>query len=277
MRSGKWDVRISRSRDLALKYPSAVEGLRFYQHIAQFQKSLYSDLEKECGKEPVARQPGTLRQELDLFILLPRFGAFLAVVEKNAPAPLAQAAASLRAGGGTIWQEILSGYWHAGSESGAELELSVDLDASGALLAWTFLQPYAEYLADYTAHPPLHSTPAVCPLCSSHPIVGALRPEGDGGKRWLICALCAHEWAYRRLVCPSCGGEDVHKLPVYTANEIANVRVEACDICHHYIKTVDMTKDGNAVPVVDEIATIALNLWAEEHGYTKIQTNLLGI
>ena len=35
------------------------------------------------------------------------------------------------------------------------------------------------------------------------------------------------------------------------------MRVEACDVCHHYIKTVDMTKDGNAVPVVDEIATIA--------------------
>ena len=41
----------------------------------------------------------------------------------------------------------------------------------------------------------------------------------------------------------------------------------------------DRTKDmrGITVPVVDEIATIALNLWAEEHGYTKIQTNLLGI
>jgi FdhE protein len=271
MRSGKWDVRISRSRELALRYPSAAEGLRFYGHIAQFQKSLYSDLEKECGKEPVARLPGTLRQELDLFILLPRFGAFLSVVEKNAPAPLAQAAASLRASGGTRCQEILLTYWQADPESGS------DLDPMQTLLAWTFLQPYAEYLADYTAHPPLHSTPAICPLCSSHPLVGALRPEGDGGKRWLICALCAHEWAYRRLVCPSCGGEDVHKLPVYSANEIASVRVEACDICHHYLKTVDMTKDGNAVPVVDEIATIALNLWAEEHGYTKIQTNLLGI
>ena len=75
MRSGKWDVRISRSRDLALKYPSAAEGLRFYGHIAQFQKSLYDDLEIECGKEPVARLPGMLRQELDLFILLPRFAA----------------------------------------------------------------------------------------------------------------------------------------------------------------------------------------------------------
>ena len=270
MRSDKWDVRISRSRDLALKYPSATEGLRFYGHVAQFQKSLYGDLENECGREPVARLPGTLRQELDLFILLPRFAAFLSVVEKNAPVPLAQTATALRAMGGTCWQEVLTNYWQADAQS-------ADMDPSQTLLAWAFLQAYAEYLADYTAHAPLHTTPATCPLCSSHPVVGALRPEGDGGKRWLTCSLCAHEWGYRRLVCPSCGSEDVHKLPVYTANEIANVRVEACDICRHYIKTVDMTKDGNAVPVVDEIATIALNLWAEEHGYTKIQANLLGI
>ena len=175
MRSGKWDVRISRSRELAQKHPSAAEGLRFYGHIAQFQKSLYDDLEIECGKEPVARLPGMLRQELDLFILLPRFGAFLSVVEKNSPGPLAQAAASLRANGGTRWQEILTNYWQADLQSAAEL------DPSQTLLAWAFLQAYAEYLADYTAHPPLHSTPAICPLCSSHPVVGALRPEGDGG------------------------------------------------------------------------------------------------
>src|ERR1700756_2553261 len=128
MRSGKWDVRISRSRPLALKYPSAAEGLHFYRHIAQFQKSLYDDLEVECGKEPVARLPGMLRQELDLFILLPRFAAFLSVVEKHGPAPLAQDAASLRASGGARWQQVLTEYWQADSQAGAEL------DATQALL-----------------------------------------------------------------------------------------------------------------------------------------------
>ena len=140
-----------------------------------------------------------------------------------------------------------------------------------------FLQPYAEYLADYSAHPPIHATPQVCPLCSSKPLVGVLRPEGDGGKRSLICSLCATEWNYRRIVCPACGEEDVHKLAVYTAREFPHVRVEACDTCRTYIKTVDLTKDGHAIPVVDELATIPLNLWAADHGYTKLHTNLLGI
>jgi formate dehydrogenase maturation protein FdhE len=40
---------------------------------------------------------------------------------------------------------------------------------------------------------------------------------------------------------------------------------------------VDLTKNGLAVPVVDELATIPMNLWAHEHGYVKLRTNLLGI
>ena len=153
----------------------------------------------------------------------------------------------------------------------------MNLEPAEALLSWIFLQPYAEYLADHTDWTAPSGTPSVCPLCGGKPQVGALRPEGDGGKRSLICSLCATEWNYRRIVCPACGEEDVHKLAVYTAKEFGHVRVEACDACHSYIKTVDLTKDGHAVPVVDELATIPLNLWATEHGYLKLQNNFLGI
>ncbi len=277
MRNGKWDARIARARELVATYPSATEGLRFYRRIAQFQKSLYAELEARCGKEQVSRLPGTLRQEFDLFVLVPGFAAFLAIVETNAPAPLAQAAAAHRASGGKSHLETLTNFWRPRSESDVTLDPASNSDPSQTLLAWMFLQPYAEYLTDYSTRPPLHATPPVCPWCSSKPLAGVLRPEGDGGKRSLICSLCGAEWDFRRIVCPGCGEEDVHKLAVYTANEIAHVRVEACDTCHQYIKTVDLTKDGHAVPAVDELATLPLNLWAADHGYTKIQTNLLGI
>jgi formate dehydrogenase maturation protein FdhE len=49
------------------------------------------------------------------------------------------------------------------------------------------------------------------------------------------------------------------------------------DGCQSYIKTVDLTKDRRAVPLVDELATIPLNSWATEHGYLKLQNNFLGI
>ncbi len=79
------------------------------------------------------------------------------------------------------------------------------------------------------------------------------------------------------MLCPGCGEQTAEKLAVYTASQFSDVRVEACDTCHRYIKTVDLTKNGRAVPVVDELATIPLNLWAQEHQYVKLQPNLLGI
>lgn len=271
MKNGKWDARILRAEELASTHPFASEGLRFYGHIAQFQKSLYSELEAECGTAKEHRLPGTLRDELDLFLLLPRYGAFLSIIEKNAPALLAESANALRTKGGNRWQENLVEFWRSDSKTPPRL------DPAQTLLSWVFLQPYAEYLADYSLHDPLHATPSICPLCSSKPQVGVLRPEGDGGKRSLICTLCSHEWEFRRMICPACGEEDVHKLAVYSAKELGHVRVEACDTCHSYIKTVDLTKDGHAIPVVDELATIPLNLWAADHGYTNLHTNLLGI
>ena len=116
-----------------------------------------------------------------------------------------------------------------------------------------------------------------CPFCGEKPVAAVLRPEGDGAKRFLLCSLCFTEWEFRRLLCPNCGEEDKDKLPVYTAEEFPHVRVEACDTCRVYLKAVDLTKNGLAVPEVDELASVALDLWAAEHGYSKLQTNLFGM
>jgi formate dehydrogenase accessory protein FdhE len=271
MKDGKWDARIRRAQELAAVYPFASEGLRFYERVTGFQRSLYSDIRTACGSVKRIAASGSLRQELDLFVLLPRFGSFLSFVEANAPGPLAQSAAELRHQATARGQEVICGFWRAGPDRPSALS------ASDELLAWTFLQPYAQYLADHTEPLTPAGTPPLCPLCSGKPQVGVLRQEGDGAKRTLICALCSTEWDYRRLVCPACGEENVEKLAVYNAEEFSHVRVEACDTCRYYIKTVNLTKDGRAVPVVDELATIPLNLWATEHGYVKLRTNLLGI
>jgi FdhE protein len=116
-----------------------------------------------------------------------------------------------------------------------------------------------------------------CPFCKTRPVAGVLRGEGEGAKRSLVCSLCGSEWEYRRVVCPNCGEEDKDNLPVYLAEDITFVRIDACDTCRTYIKSVDLTKDGHAVPVVDELASLSLTLWAEENGYRKVETNLLGM
>ena len=137
-------------------------------------------------------------------------------------------------------------------------------------------QPLAEYLAEAPAAGLAGFAGSVCPVCSAKPQVAVLRPEGDGGKRFLVCSFCLTEWEFRRILCTICGEVDHQKLPRYSAEGISAVRVEACDTCHYYLKGVDMTVDGHAVPQVDEVATAALDVWAIEHGFNKISLNLMG-
>lgn len=266
----KWEARIRRASDLASSYPFAVEGLRFYERLARLQTSLYGEIESECGMAKEKRLSGKLRDEFDVFTLLPRFAPFLAALERIAPAPLAASARELRLQNAGGWQEVLREFWECGAAA-------TNLQPAERLISWLFLQPYAEYLADHSDWSSSNGGVLTCPLCGSRPQVGVLRPEGDGGKRSLICSLCAKEWDYGRIGCAACGEEDPHKLAVYSANEYGHVRVEACEGCHGYIKTVDLTKNGHAVPVVDELAMIPLDLWAAEHGYRKIHPNLLGV
>ncbi len=254
--------RIDRAAELGRQFSFAAEILNFYGAIASFQERMYRYLES-CGYKPATSDP--FHESLDVFVLLPQFRVLLAEVVHHAPRELAELARAVDREGPDGWEKLLNSFWQQSMESGP-LEF----------FGYAFLQPLAEHLGALAESDFSNYTRAVCPLCGRKPCAGVLRPEGDGAKRSLICSLCASEWEYRRLVCPSCGDEDVHHLPVYTAEQFRHVRVEACDNCKSYIKTVDLTKDGFAVPVVDELATIPLTLWAQEKGYSKLQANLLG-
>jgi FdhE protein len=280
----QWDRRIRRADELTSAYPFAAEGLRFYSRVATFQKNLYADIKNTMGNLPKISAESPLRGDLDLFALLPKFSGFLSIIQQIAPVPLAQAAGDLSKKGTSGWRRAILTFWQAEMESPAEVaeaqdgqerELS-EVAPLERLLAWIFLQPYAEYLADRRAPLTLDGTPSLCPLCGGKPVVGVFRGEGDGAKKSLICMLCAHEWNFRRIYCPACGEEREPQMAFYSAPEIAHVRVDVCDTCHTYLKTIDLTKTGLAVPIVDELATIPLDLWAREHGYHKLQINLLG-
>ena len=53
--------------------------------------------------------------------------------------------------------------------------------------------------------------------------------------------------------------------------------VFACDTCKHYLKAVDLTVTGLAVPLVDEVAAAPLDIWAVQQGYAKTVPNLMGM
>jgi FdhE protein len=263
MTARPWEQRIHRAEELAKSYSFAAEILNFYREIATFQKSVHSYL--ETSEYESTADPRRLPENWDSFVLLPRFQPLLQIIEKKAPRPLAEKAKELSDAGPERWKQVIGNVWESENGSGSDAE---------DFFALAFLQPYAEYLSR-RGGPWANYTPAVCPFCSRKPMLGILRPGGDGAKRSLLCSLCLTEWEYRRIVCPACDEKNLENLPIFTAPEFAHIRVDACDMCKTYIKSVDLTKDGRANPIVDELAAIPLSLWAEEKGYSKLQPNLL--
>jgi formate dehydrogenase accessory protein FdhE len=266
----EYEARIRRAERLSSEHSFAAEFLDFYKHVAAFQKTLRANIAASSGAKSRSAPAAELRDPLDLTVLLPHFRGFLSPIEQHAPPALAKSAHQMSLLSSDSWVASLEAYWkHAG-------KYDQQVGALAQFLARAFLQPYAELRAAQTPRAPQVVTVRVCPLCGSRPLMGVLRVEGDSGKRFLLCSFCSQEWEFRRIHCPTCGEEAEGKLPVYVAEQLPHIRVEACDTCHFYIRTVDLTKDGHAIPLVDDLAAIPLTLWAHEKGYSRLQPNLLG-
>lgn len=266
----EYDARMRRAERLSSEHAFAAEFLDFYKHIAAFQKTLRANIAASSGGKSSSAPAAELRDPLDLTVLLPYFRGFLSTIEQHAPSALRKSAHQMSLSPSDSWIAGLEAYWEHGGKNDQQT------GAFAHFLARAFLQPYAEFRAALTSKAPLVMTMRVCPLCGSQPLLGVLRPEGDGGKRFLLCSFCSQEWEFRRILCPTCGEEAEGKLPVYVAEQLPHIRVEACDTCNFYLQTVDLTKDGHAIPLVDDLAAIPLSLWAHEHGYSRLQPNLLG-
>lgn len=271
--------RIRRAEELASQQAFAAEILGFYVQIARFQDELYRKLDGSAGVSPAlsrAERPAdgqrdagaTAAPELitapDLMAGFPRF---LNVVEDYGPARVAQVAHDLRVASSQARSDLLNTFWSS-RQPPSDPE---------HFLAHAFLQPWAELLRSRAMLQLAGYSQSMCPFCDRKPALGVMRQQGDGASRNLVCGLCLTEWEFRRIVCPGCGEENYAKLPVYTAAELPHIRVECCDSCQTYIKSVDLTKNGLADPLVDELASVPLNLWAQERGYAKLQLNLLGM
>jgi FdhE protein len=261
MTQSPWQKRVQRAKHLAGAHPAVAEILEFYAEVASLQAELYARFTN--GRWGLPRS-----EPLDFWNVRSSFAKFLEQVARRGTSQLKQAVADLKRRGEEKWGEALSSYWSGGQDQS---------DPQQVFLCRSFLQPLAELSREQAPLSLKDYLNAACPYCGWRPGVAILRPEGDGAKRSLQCSFCLAEWNFRRIVCPGCGEEDNHKLPVYSAEEFDCVRVEACDTCKQYIKSVDLTKNGLAEPVVDEIAAAALDLWAHEHGYKKLELNLMGM
>jgi len=119
-----------------------------------------------------------------------------------------------------------------------------------------------------------------CPNCGGLPQLSYFAVSGEAlvsGPRYLVCSRCANKWVFSRMTCAGCGESTGTKLPIYQEQErLPHVRVDGCQTCKKYLLTFDLRRETRAVPVVDEIAALPLDLFARDQGLTKITPNLMG-
>jgi formate dehydrogenase maturation protein FdhE len=113
----------------------------------------------------------------------------------------------------------------------------------------------------------------ICPVCGNLPALGKLRKED--GKRILWCAWCGTEWHYKRIMCPFCGNEDHNSLRFFLVEgdppaDKAAFRVDVCDKCKRYIKTLDERKFPHRDILnlrMENSNTLYLDVLARKDGY----------
>ncbi|HEV8560139.1 MAG TPA: formate dehydrogenase accessory protein FdhE [Actinophytocola sp.] len=132
-----------------------------------------------------------------------------------------------------------------------------------------------------------------CPRCAGPPQLSFRTDSGDNlvsGHRKLQCARCGASWSYSSSACAYCGETAGAKRTVYSEQgpgpqvgrgaggdaTFPHLRIEACAGCQRYLIDVDLGRDPRAVPEVDELAALPLDLHAAEQGLSKITPNLMG-
>lgn len=103
-----------------------------------------------------------------------------------------------------------------------------------------------------------------CPYCGSPPGLALLC--GEDGHRELACSLCGWKRAFPRMKCPFCGKAGI--LETVRDADAASRWIEGCERCGGYLKTVD-ARTGPVWPLVESVATLYLDLIAENEGFRR--------
>jgi formate dehydrogenase maturation protein FdhE len=253
-----FDIAVRRADAIAPMATGARELLDFYRGILKVQRDIFASLSSESlvgdpVKDVSRLRPG-LRQVLELTC-------------STGSEYLVETAGALLESGTRDLDEMVVDYWQNPSDI--------------QFFAKALIQPYASLIAVRGKRLPgtiVDERENRCPFCSGKPQLCYLEgQEQEGSTRKMQCAVCLSSWTFRRVVCANCLEEDPGKLGYFSTPDLEHVRVETCDTCKYYIKGIDLSVTGLAVPIVDEVAAAPLDIWAREQGYTKIELNLVGV
>ena len=289
--AGRWTEPRRRAAELKERWPFAAEVLMFYSVLLDVQARVCEAAAVELSDPSgavayaVARALPPVRE----------------VTVASGPEKLARAVADLPPDGGKVstaqWEEKVKRWLDGG-----------DLSAVDRYLARAAAGPVLEALGaaagEACAGP---RDERHCPHCGGLPQVSVLAASGEdlvAPRRYLECSRCMGRWPYPRMTCASCGETETRHLPIFAEEgttqveatgtvvrgvgrgatgapaltpRFPHVSLFACRTCSRYLLNIDLSRDARAVPVVDEMAAIPLDLYAREQGVTKIVPNLMGL
>ena len=185
----------------------------------------------------------------------------------------ASAAATLHELGRTADLPELARRWFAKGHTDSGIEMLEEV------LAWSlrpFLCRAAEVLqqrAAFKGGDDTAKTPAfgawkrgVCPVCGGEPDFASITMNGE---RLLICGRCQTRWPTEPIACPFCSESDKQHITSFATPD-GTYRVTACQSCKRYLKTLDGRRAGRGViPNVDVIATLPLDAVVMQRGFSN--------
>jgi FdhE protein len=283
--AGPYAERRGRTRELRTRYPFALELLDFYGALLGVQEQAFDG----------ARLAKPAARHLVAYVAEMVVPSVADVSIAAGPQKLREAVAARVES--TDSRELIAA-WIGGEE-----QLMVD-----RYLARASVGPVLEALGPEVAASCIGARDARhCPTCGGPPQLSYFAlPTEDlaAGGRFLLCARCQRSWGFARMTCPGCGEDSSSRVPIFNEEGTVSgergsvvrglegrlgdrgkaehtavfphVRIEACDTCRHYLLSVDLLADPAAVPLVDEMSALPLDLFAREKGFSKITPNLMG-
>jgi FdhE protein len=263
--------------------PVYTEMLGFYEHLfvaqEQCRRSIHID--------PISIPPDTLALKQKEFFPLINIDEFTVNVSGSrqllpkicriagkANGPLEQAAGKIlpaleasRIDVPSLFNALIAGEETLLDDVSRQLEISREILT---FFTYNSIQPAVTTGADQLAAYLTGNTSwekGYCPICGSPPALALFDAEGH---RSLACSFCRHEWSVPRIFCPFCENRENKLLHYFYSEEEKEYRVDVCDKCGKYIKTIDTRKTERTIyPPLEQIATLHLDMKAKELGHVS--------
>jgi FdhE protein len=240
--------------EIIKKKPHLTDPFRFYEKTVQFIE-LIRELPIKAGPLQNAYAPEVLDQIFECF------SSSLELPEGSL-SPLKQAMEL----GEIDFTRLPLGEIPAFSLPYAEDDLS--------MLLFLMSKPYFLALRDVCRLDDRRWEEGRCPVCNGQPSVSWIR---DDGRRQVSCSYCGTTGYVNRAGCPICQTVDAARQNILAFEGEEGFKINTCDLCGSYVKTVDAGMLARLTPEITDIMSLPLDIIVQEKGYARRSPNPIGM